>query len=101
MPITQKQEARNILANVPQEYVFWCHHGVTLANLSELGDALSIMSDEDFAYHANSDKNDFTNWIKDIIKDDRLATDLGKATTRTQAASRVAARLAALRKRLA
>lgn len=98
-PRIAKQDAQRMLGNVPQEYVFWCHTGGVLTNLSELRDALSTMSDDAYAYHANSDKNDFSNWVRDIIKDDKLASDLSKATSRPQAAKSVADRLTTLRSR--
>jgi hypothetical protein len=59
------------------------------------------MADETYVFHANTEKNDFTNWVRDIIKDDVLAKGLQKATNRTQAARLVANRIAILSKRLA
>jgi hypothetical protein len=95
-----KQDAQKMLSNVPQEFVFWCHKGGVLTNLNELRDALNSMADEDYAYHANSQKNDFSAWVKDIIKDEKLASDLSKAKTRPQAAKAVSERLTALQSRV-
>ena len=64
------------LADVPQEQVFWCSDGRILKNLRELCDALGAMSEETFAHHVNAATNDFSNWVKDVIKDDSLASDL-------------------------
>ena len=83
--LTLKQEAERFLAEVPQEYVFWCHDGRTLRDMKELGKALSTMTDETFAYHVNMEKNDFSNWVRDVIGDEKLARDLLKSTTRAQA----------------
>jgi len=96
-----KQEAKRILADVPEEYVFRCCDGKILRNMKEFGDALSAMTHETYVFHANTEKNDFTNWVRDVIKDDILAKDLQKATNRTQAAKLVASRIAILSKRLA
>jgi hypothetical protein len=101
MAETMKQEAKRLLADVPNEYVFRCHDGLTLHGMKELGNNLNSMADETYVFHANTEKNDFTNWVRDIIKDDMLANDLQKATNRTQAAKRVASRVAILSKRLA
>ncbi len=101
MAETMKQEAKRLLADVPSEYVFRCHDGLTLQSIKELGDALNSTADEIYVFHANTEKNDFTNWVRDVIKDDMLAKDLQKATNRTQAAKRVASRIAILSKRLA
>ena len=34
------------------------------------------MPDEIFYYHANDQKNDFSNWIRDIISEHELATSI-------------------------
>ena len=100
MPSNLKQDAQQLLANVPPEYVFWLPDGRTLANMSELLEALRTMPDEMYAYHVNHEKNDFTNWVKDIIKDERLANDLRKATSKRQAATRVTERINTLKRSL-
>ena len=89
------------LADVPEEYVFRCCDGQILRNMKELGDALNTMTDETYVFHANTEKNDFANWARDIIKDEMLAKDLQKAPNRAQAAKLVASRMAILSKRLA
>ncbi len=88
------------MADVPNEYVFRCHNGLILQGMRELGNALNSTADETYVFHANSEKNDFSNWVKDIIKDDMLAKDLQKAKNRTQSAKLVTSRIAILSKRL-
>lgn len=100
MAETLKQEAQRLLANVPEEYVFRCGTGHILSNMRELGDELKSISDESYAFHANAEKNDFTNWVRDIVKDERLAKDLQKAPNQAQAAKLVASRISVLAKRL-
>jgi len=101
MAETMKQEAKRLLADVPNEYVFRCHDGLILQSMKQLGSALNSMVDETYVFHANTKKNDFSNWVRDIIKDEMLANDLQKAPNRAQAAKLVASRMAALSKRLA
>ena len=101
MAETLKKEAKRLLADVPEEYVFRCCDGQILRNMKELGDALNTMTYETYIFHANKEKNDFTNWARDIIKDGGLAQDLQKAPNRAQAAKLVASRRATLSKRLA
>lgn len=91
-----KKEAKKFMARVPKEHVFYCQDGRILKNSKELGQALSTMADETFKYHANSNKSDFSNWVKDIITDQKLAKDLTKATTREDAANSVKSRVAYL-----
>ena len=88
-----------LLADVPKEYAFRCHDGLILQSLGELGNALNTMTHETYVFHANKEKNDFTNWARDIIKDGMLANDLQKATNRAQAAKLVASRVAILSKK--
>lgn len=87
-----KEHAERRLANVPDQYVFWCHDGRMIRSIRELKEALEFMSDEAYAYHANREKNDFSNWIKDIIGDEKLARDLFKSSNKRQAADYVKAR---------
>ena len=90
-----------LLADVPKEYAFRCHDGLILQSMKQLGSALNSMTDETYVFHANTEKNDFSNWVRHIIKDEMLAKDLQKAPNRAQAARLVASRRATLSKRLA
>jgi hypothetical protein len=100
MTATLKEEARKFLAEVPPEYVFRCYDGAVFKNLEELKDGLERMTDEAFTHHSNAEKKDFTNWVKDVIGDEKLAADLKTASNRTQAAKRVSSRIILLKKRL-
>lgn len=88
------------MADVPKEYAFRCHDGAILRNVKELGDTFNTITDEAYVFHANAKKNDFSNWVEDIIKDGMLANDLQKATNRAQAAKLVANRIAILSKKV-
>lgn len=89
-----KQKAvEKMLAKVPAEYVFWCHDGSVFADLNELARGLKSMSDETFAYHSNTEKRDFSNWVRDVIGDGQLADDLARASHRLEAVSYIEARL--------
>jgi hypothetical protein len=91
--------ARGWLADVPEDKAFWCTDGRVMKNLNELEKALLEMSDETFRYHANESKNDFSNWIQDVIGDVQLADNLRRNTTRTEAAQSIATRIAWLKAR--
>ncbi|MBI2832636.1 MAG: hypothetical protein HYX79_10315 [Chloroflexi bacterium] len=95
-----KEDPAKLLSDTPQEYVFWCNDGRILKNLNDLGQALAGMTDETFSFHSNVEKNDFANWVRDIIGDSKLTTALQRASEdRTQAAKAVAKRLAELEKK--
>jgi len=90
-----------LLADVPKEYAFRCHDGLILQSMKQLGSALNSMTDETYVFHANTKKNDFSNWVRDIIKDEGLAKELQKVPNRARAVKLVASRIAILSKRLA
>ena len=87
--------AENRLKDVPEDKRFWCHNGKMIGNLRELLAALHSMSEATFRYHVseNDNNNDLTNWIKDVIGDEKLAEDLRSSGTRFQAAKKVADRI--------
>lgn len=95
-----KEVAEKILGNVPQDKQFWCSGGRVLKNLQELEVALKELSDDAFRYHVNETKNDFSNWVREVIGDEKLSRDLQKSTTRNQAIKSVASRLAWLKSKI-
>ena len=93
-----KTGADNLLANVPEEYVFRCCDGGIYRNAQELANALTTMAEETYAYHASKERNDFSNWVRDIMKDDKLARDLTKAQNKMQARKAILERIAYLQR---
>jgi len=95
-----KEEANRRLGDVPDDKHFWCHDGKLIKNLRELGKALNDMSDETFHYHLGEGRNDFSNWVRDVVGDNKLANDLSKAKSRIQAGKAVAQRISFLRSKI-
>ena len=95
-----KQDAEKRLGNVPQEYVFVLQDRRQLRNLVDLADALNAMSNEIYNFHVNDSKNDFSRWVVDIIQDEKLARDLGKARSRENAAKLVNQRIEFLKSKV-
>jgi hypothetical protein len=89
--------AEAMLGDVSEEKRFWSSDGRYLKSLEELRDALEQMADETFSYHSSENKTDFSNWVKDVIGDEKLARDLLKCTNKAQAARSIADRLAWLK----
>jgi hypothetical protein len=89
--------AEAMLGDVSEEKRFWSSDGRYLKNLEEMRDALNQMADETFTYHSNENKTDFSNWVKDVIGDEKLARDLVKCTNKMQAAKAIADRVAWLK----
>lgn len=62
-----------ILDEIMGDKRFFVCDGTVIKNLEELEDYLKKMSYEDYNYHVSDEKNDFSNWIKDVIFDEELA----------------------------
>jgi hypothetical protein len=95
--IAKKQVAGKLLANVPEGNAFFCNDGQIFRNIEELRNGLNSMSNETFSYHSNCEKHDFSNWLKDIVCDERLARDLADPVTRLEAAMIVGSRIESLK----
>ena len=84
-PRITKKDARKFLAQVPEQNVFRCNDGHVLRDVHELKEALAMMSDQTFYYHSNDIKKDFSNWIRDVVGDEKLAQTLESIRDREQA----------------
>jgi len=89
-----KEIAGKMLGEVPNGKQFYCNDGRVLKNLPELELALKEISEETFCYHSSETKSDFSNWVRDVIGDEKLSRDLQKSASRTQAVKKVADRIA-------
>lgn len=61
---------------------FWVHDGPVLSDIAELNRALKEMNDDQYAYHVNESKNDFANWVDEVLQDPHCAEDLRHAKSR-------------------
>ena len=95
-----KTIAEERLADVLEEKRFWCSDGRFLKNLLELRTALQGMSEETFCYHSSEARSDFSNWVRDVIGDEKLSRDLQKSTTQAQAAKSIDDRVAWLKSKI-
>ena len=59
-----------------QEQAFWLCTGNYLYNLNQLVSALEGIDEGAFRYHVNEEKNDFSNWIRDVFGEKTLAKKL-------------------------
>jgi hypothetical protein len=81
-----REEVQKILAKAPNDKLFWSNDGRVITDLRDLVDALGNMSDQNFAYHSNAIKKDFSNWVRDVLGDVKLADNLEKSDNREEAA---------------
>ena len=94
-----KDEARKYLSDCAPEQCFWVNNGPILKNVDEFSNSLPELSDDTFSHHVNQDKNDFSNWIKYAVGDQKLADEILSSRNKESMAKKVKARLAALKKK--
>src|SRR3989344_2290179 len=70
-----KQDTRRPVEAKPENY-FILITGVPLKNLRELANSLETMNDWVFSHHVNDARNDFSNWMKEILKEDVLSEEI-------------------------
>ena len=63
---------------------FILKNGMRLKSLRELCKALEIIDQEVFAHHVSRERNDFANWIANVIKDEDLADQIKKKRSAKQ-----------------
>ncbi len=61
---------------IDPEHFFILKNGRPIKNLHELVKALKTIDDDTFKHHVNEHKNDFANWLKDILKKEELADEI-------------------------
>lgn len=71
-------KAEEILSEVHPDKEFKLHLGANIKSLYELCEALDIISEASFNHHVNQHKNDFSNWVRDVLGDKRLAHQIEK-----------------------
>ncbi|MFH1331720.1 MAG: hypothetical protein ABIH63_00340 [archaeon] len=91
-------DAERFLNDVPEEYQFWAKDGATIRNIEQLAEALKNMDHEIFKHHSNNEKTDFSNWLRDIVGDEKLARDLMKNKSKDSAYNKIKDRIALLRR---
>jgi len=100
MVIRTKQDAARVLGDVAGDKRFFCQDGCVSNSLTELVSCLNHMTEETFSHHATSWKNDFSNWVRDVFGDEKLANDLNKVSNPAEAAKIVRERIVWLQKKL-
>ncbi len=92
-------KVEEVLRDVDENEAFVMKNGLKLYSLQELAEALKIVSDDVYKYHANETKNDFSTWIKDVFGDYVLASRVFVAKNKFDAAERIEKRIEFLSER--
>jgi len=66
----------NILRDVDPDKYFYLKEGKAIRSLPELLEVLRQCDADTFAHHVNPHRNDFGNWIRDVIADPVLAEEV-------------------------
>ena len=63
-------------ASCPTENAFRTKHGEVYFNLSALAEGLYRMPLSAFVHHVNNNKNDFSVWLTEVFKQEKLANEI-------------------------
>ena len=77
----KKTKQKLAAINAENELCFWVNNGPILKNLKDLEKALKEISEKTFKCHVNKEKNDFANWVKNVLGDKILANKLARIKT--------------------
>ena len=94
------EKLSSILKDVKPENCFWINNGPIIMNIYELVTALQNIDAKTFYYHVNKDKNDFSEWIKGTLNDNKLAEDLLKTRNQKKTIKKIKKRISYIEKRL-
>ncbi|MBU0636076.1 hypothetical protein KKE06_03550 [Candidatus Micrarchaeota archaeon] len=66
-----------LLKEVPhQDLYLRLENGITLKSLCDLAEVLPALDEETFEKHTNKEKNNFSDWVRNVIGDKTLANKL-------------------------
>ena len=66
----------------PKTKYFWVVDGTVIRSLKELAEAIDAMDNNIFQHHANSERNDFATWVKDVFELENLSRELRTTTSK-------------------
>ena len=72
------------LERLPDDKAFWFCDGTVAYSLEEITEAIDRISDDQFRYHVNDEKNDIANWINHVINDPLLTAKLAPNLSKDQ-----------------
>jgi hypothetical protein len=78
----EKTAGSDLKSEVSQEFYFYLKGERVVRSAAEMLSALKEMDDETFKYHANSERNDFSNWFRDVYNKKDLASKLKKCKSK-------------------
>lgn len=68
--------------NIPEHKRFFAVNSMSASSLLELRNMIAEMTEHDFKHHVSEERNDFANWIRDILHNDHLADRLQRVKSK-------------------
>jgi hypothetical protein len=84
-----KKPLKRVIITAAGDRCFWTHDGPVLCNLKDLAAAFTNITEKQFNYHVNNEKNDFAAWVEFVLLDPECAKNLRKAKTKMAARASV------------
>ena len=78
---------------IKSENYFLLKDGTVIKNLFELSKALERMPEDIFRFHVNKSRNDFYNWVNDIVQDKNLAEQIKNSKDRSVMQKKIAKKI--------
>ncbi len=92
-------DAKKALSDVPEQYMaFWFNSGRIAKNIYEFLSSVESCTKEAFQYHVNSEKNDFSRWVYDVLGDEVLSDRLAGELEQKKVAAKIRKRIKELEK---
>lgn len=83
----KKSAGKKTLIKARGPACFWTRDGLILENLITLRQALKAMSEDEFNFHVTKDRNDFADWVEQVLGDADCAAALRKSRKPNSAAT--------------
>ncbi len=98
--VLKVEDIKKILSNVSDFESFWFCNNTVASSLEELSKLLLEIDDTTFRYHLHKNKNDYEDWIKNIIGDEEFSKEISRVKTRVTLSKKIEERVDFLKKQL-
>ncbi len=98
--VLKVEDIKKILSNVSDFESFWFCNNTVASSLEELSKLLLEVDDTTFRYHLHKNKNDYEDWIKNIIGDEEFSKEISRVKTRITLSKKIEERVDFLKKQL-
>lgn len=98
--VKTKEDAKKALGDVAVEKRFYCVDSCIYNRLEDMANCLEHINEDLFRHHVTPSHNDFSNWVRDVLNDDKLAEDLSKSPNAEDSARIVRYRIHWLKRKL-